>query len=113
MTTDRRRRSTATQLKLPLQSHPSEVAKAAQALKAVKAARAGGAGKAGGASKASPGARSIPEAPRHPGDWRLDEQTRRIGRQGVAAARALLGDTTDSRHPEGAERERRKPGRAA
>jgi hypothetical protein len=28
-------------------------------------------------------------APR-PGDWRLDEKTRRAGRQGVAAARAAL-----------------------
>lgn len=27
-------------------------------------------------------------------DWRLDERTRRIGRQGVAAARALLEDGT-------------------
>jgi hypothetical protein len=25
-------------------------------------------------------------------DWRLDERTRHIGRQGVAAARALLGE---------------------
>ncbi len=32
------------------------------------------------------------QAPRPPADWRLDEDTRRIGRQGVAAARALLGE---------------------
>jgi hypothetical protein len=27
-------------------------------------------------------------------DWRLDERTRSIGRRGVAAARALLGEST-------------------
>ena len=31
-------------------------------------------------------------APRRQADWHLDEQTRRIGRRGVAAARALLED---------------------
>jgi hypothetical protein len=41
------------------------------------------------------------EAPRPPSDWQLDEDTRRIGRQGVAAARALLGE------PSGGDRDRR------
>jgi hypothetical protein len=30
---------------------------------------------------------------RRPGDWHLDERTRRLGRDGVAAARALLGQS--------------------
>jgi hypothetical protein len=40
----------------------------------------------------SPPAKAAPAAPRHQADWHLDEHTRRIGRQGVAAARALLED---------------------
>jgi hypothetical protein len=57
-----------------------------------------------------------PPAPtdgRRPGDWHLDEVTRRLGRDGVAAARALLGESggTDGRkRPEG---ERQRTGRAA
>ena len=39
--------------------------------------------------RSTPGPRTwTPSRP----EWRLDEQTRRVGRQGVAAARALLGD---------------------
>ena len=119
MTTDRRRRSATTQLELPLRPHPSEVARAAEALRAAKAARAGraaGAVKAGKSVKAAKGAPAVPAVPsasRHPGDWRLDERTRRIGRQGVAAARALLGDTTATRHPEEADKDRRRPRHAA
>ncbi len=53
-------------------------------------------------------------------DWRLDERTRRIGRQGVAAARALLADTTvgleervADRQEVAACRDRGRAGRAA
>ncbi len=59
-------------------------------------------------------------APRPEGDWRLDEQTRRIGRQGVAAARALLEDgaraiqdSSAARMDGDTGRGRRKAGRAA
>ena len=65
----------------------------------------------------SPPAEATPDPQ---GDWRLDERTRRIGRQGVAAARALLED--GARAPEGTAAARidgdaggrhRKAGRAA
>jgi hypothetical protein len=59
---------------------------------------------------------SSPPAPtdgRRPGDWHLDEVTRRLGRDGVAAARALLraSDGTDDRRRPGGEHQR--SGRAA
>jgi len=39
---------------------------------------------------------SVPPAGRHrPADWHLDEQTRRRGRRGVAAARARLQEGPD------------------
>jgi hypothetical protein len=72
MTTDRRRRSTTMQLELPLGS-PS------------------------GRSSRRRRTDWRPKADRRPvTDWRLDEQTRRIGRQGIAAARALLQDAGDA-----------------
>lgn len=49
--------------------------------------------KAGGTSRPSRrrAAGSPRPAPANPGtDWRLDEHTRAVGREGVAAARALL-----------------------
>jgi hypothetical protein len=128
MTTDRRRRSTAIQPELPLRPHPSEVAKAAKALQAAKAAGAARVGRgargrradqvvnrrgAAQAAPASPSAPALPAAPGHPGDWRLDERTRRIGRQGVAAARAQLGDATTAGHSDESDKDRRRPGRAA
>jgi len=42
--------------------------------------------------RSTPGRRTAPSRP----EWRLDEQTRRVGRLGVAAARALLGEATTS-----------------
>jgi hypothetical protein len=45
--------------------------------------------------------------------WRLDEQTRRIGRQGIAAARARLEATRSGRQPQPADGGRHSSGRAA
>jgi hypothetical protein len=45
--------------------------------------------------------------------WRLDEQTRQIGRQGIAAARARLEATRSGRQPQPAARGDHSSGRAA
>jgi hypothetical protein len=47
------------------------------------------------------------------GDWRLDDRTRHIGRQGVAAARALLGTSATTGHGERSDGDRGGAGRAA
>jgi hypothetical protein len=51
------------------------------------------------------------EAPRPPADWQLDEDTRRIGRQGVAAARALLGELSGGDREDRGDRGDRGDGR--
>jgi hypothetical protein len=50
---------------------------------------------------------------RRPGDWHLDEVTRRLGRDGVAAARALLRGSDGADGPKRAEGDHRRTGRAA
>ncbi|HUD17831.1 MAG TPA: hypothetical protein VMQ59_11235 [Acidimicrobiales bacterium] len=57
-----------------------------------------------GGSPASPG--------RHT-DWHLDEQTRRLGHQGVAAARALLAGPDGDGGGKQADGDARRAGRAA
>ncbi len=49
----------------------------------------------------------------HPAEWRLDERTRRIGRQGIADARAMLGETTDAGRAKHPGDDRGQAGRAA
>ncbi len=81
-----RQSSAATQLELPLTDHSTGTRP--------RAARSGA--RAGRNSPATPARRAPgPSRPRlNVGDGsRLDEQTRAIGRQGIAAARALLAAT--------------------
>jgi hypothetical protein len=54
-----------------------------------------------------------PTAEPRPPEWRLDERTRRIGRQGIAAARALLAAHDPTRHQPGGTGPGRYTGRAA
>jgi hypothetical protein len=49
----------------------------------------------------------------HEEKWRLDEQTRQIGRQGIAAARARLEATRSARQPQPAAGGGHSSGRAA
>jgi len=90
--------SAPTQLELPLTDHFPR-----------RRARAGRAGaRPGRRSPTAPVRRAAAPSGRRPGGGdssRLDEQTRAIGRQGIAAARALLAATGGSDHaPAGGER---------
>jgi hypothetical protein len=101
-----RRSSAATQLELPLKEQsPGTPARAT-----------GGGARTGGHSPAAPVRRAAgPSGPRRGGvdSSRLDEQTRAIGRQGIAAARALLAATGASDDPAQAGSERGTAGCAA
>ena len=91
MSTDRHRRSPDNQPELPF--HPPRT----------------------GASSV-PTASATTQSVRRPtptGDWRLDERTRRIGRQGVAAARAQLEAASSADPQKRADGDRRPAGRAA
>jgi hypothetical protein len=48
-----------------------------------------------------------------PADWRLDERTRRLGRAGIARARAALQVARRSSQDDDADRDRRPTNRAA
>ena len=62
---------------------------------------------------AQPGEPASPASEPRPPEWRLDERTRRVGRQGIANARALLAAHDPTRqHPDGPGRGRHT-GRAA
>jgi hypothetical protein len=105
MTAERRHRSQSIQPELPLASPRPEPA--ARPSDAVRTERAGGPRRAGAGGTERAG------GPRPTSGWRLDEQTRRIGREGVAAARARLNQalsTDDRKRPEG---DGRRAGRAA
>jgi hypothetical protein len=53
------------------------------------------------------------DPPRRSSDWQLDERTRQIGRQGIAAARALLGEPAAAHGDDHPARGRSGAGRAA
>ncbi|HEX3461025.1 MAG TPA: hypothetical protein VHT49_08980 [Acidimicrobiales bacterium] len=58
-----------------------------------------------------PGESTPPKA--GPPEWRLDERTRLVGRQGIAAARALLAAHDPTRQGPDGTGNRRQSGRAA
>ena len=62
---------------------------------------------------AEPGESGPPAAEARPPEWRLDERTRLIGQQGIAAARALLAAHDPTPHQPGGTGTGRHTGRAA